>query len=312
MAIQSMTVWHGPVHALFAAQVHERDDTALPVLVQCRDTSPNSLPSLVPDGDIFGSDTNSVSLFNLHSWKADEVAKAMTFLHKHPLDLVVTITSDNAPTKAVKDRATQIHDSQVPKSAAAFAKQIEDWLLDRQRGMEPNVAKKLVDLCSPSPEMAQRAAVTLASQPAGQTITWEIARAVAIQTVSEQRPLWDLGSAIATGDAATALNALALADNQVPFVIMRYLENRYRLALLGVSHVPFDEIQESFPKDNKWALDKTLREMPGLTPVLCQRALSDIAQSFEMVLDGASGKNAGIAIEHCIITLAARHRQARR
>ena len=310
--IDSLNVWHGPVFGLYGDEAKSSLGELGLLTVDCAQSSPNDLTTLAPEDSILADPRNGLWLRGLHSWKADEVSQAIKYFTKHSTNYDIVITMDKPPTKAVTDAATAIHNFQVPKAAKDYAQQISDWLLLRGRGLDKGVAAKLIDYCSPEPEIAQRVALTLVARPAGELITWDTVLPHVAELVQDKVPVWELGKAVGSGDGDAVRRALSTLDNPDSFLTLRYLENRYRMLLLATSNANMDEIRAVSPKANEWVLKKTLSEVRGLTPRLCSLVLSDIAEGFTMLMENSRDTDAAVAVEQCLLKITARHAVAAR
>lgn len=318
--IESLTVWHGPVYEMYArdASNHFGDDSV--THINCRESSPKDLSMLLPEVTILADDINNVWFHELHEWKADEQKAAITYMKKNALNFAVVVTTDTKPLKGVADLADSIHSHQVPSGdkrafnsdKKAYATSIEQWLMDRAVGLEKGVAQKLVEYCAPEPAVAQRVAVTIASSPTGVAYSWEDIRPIVEDLVSDKKPIWELGEAIASGSCEKTLSALKVTDLKEPFLVLRYLENRYRMLLVATSKTASKTMSEVFPSTNPWVVKNVISEARGLTPEMCAKALSDIGQANDVVLYSGGVHERTIAIENCAIKLTARHEMTSR
>jgi len=242
---------------MYGNDARERITSPWPVIIDCDQISPNSLADHLPEESILTPERNDLWLRGTHHWKADELAKALTFIAKHPMDLDVIVTSDTAPTKALNDaigatERSEVHDFQVPKDAAAYAKQLRQWLDRRERLLDTTTAKRLISACESKPAAAQGIAVTLAQTPVTRSIDWDLIKPLVDAAVADTRPVWELGQTLLTGDAHETLATMDRIDAE-PFAVLRYLENRYRMMTLSASGLNADAICAHLPDANRWA-----------------------------------------------------------
>jgi len=311
--IASIAVWHGPTYAMYGNDARERITSPWPVIIDCDQISPNSLADHLPEESILTPERNDLWLRGTHHWKADELAKALTFIAKHPMDLDVIVTSDTAPTKALNDaigatERSEVHDFQVPKDAAAYAKQLRQWLDRRERLLDTTTAKRLISACESKPAAAQGIAVTLAQTPVTRSIDWDLIKPLVDAAVADTRPVWELGQTLLTGDAHETLATMDRIDAE-PFAVLRYLENRYRMMTLSASGLNADAICAHLPDANRWAVTKTVTETKKhrITTDVTILALRTIATAFDL-LHNSPASMAHTIMENAVLRLARHHR----
>lgn len=311
--IDSLTVWHGPVAAMYDDSAAELIKDIEPTIVPCRDTSPAELGQLLPELSIFQPEMAGVWLRGIDSWKADEVASTLSFLKKHSQNFVIAVTTTKTPIKAIKDAALAIHDFEPPKKGPALARQIEDWLLLHNVGIEPSTGTHLAKRCAQSPEHAHIAATQLRLSHTGRTATLEDVDALLDSVLEEHTPIWALGESITVSTAAAIATARKLTDDNANNIIgaLRYLETRYRQAILILQKAPADAIRIAFPSVTDWGLRKTHTDMLGMTVTDAAGALEDVAQAFKVILAAGDTSAKIAAFDACVVRLAARHAHAK-